>query len=149
MNCRTRQTGIVLIQSLVFVLIMTFIGLAAVRNASLEQRVADNLQTSAETFRAVENCMAKRLIVSDNPLTATCGEETPIDCDKLTSTQAANHRCCFRGSSPFLEETSDSLALTRWSYEVNSNGCADDPDFAARIGDNAPLHRVGFSTIRP
>lgn len=150
MNLHPAQTGIVLIQALVFVLILTFIGLAAVREAVLEQRVSRNLQASAEAFQAVENCLAERL--NGNPLDY-CGSETLANCNRMTEDQAANDICCILGNSSGSDlppsGSSVDIQVTRRYYEISSNGCADDPDYRDAIDAQTPRHRVGFFLVLP
>ena len=162
MNPRAKQTGIVLAQSLVFVLILTFIALAAVRNATLQQRISGNLSTTQQIFQATESCLAQRLTTG---LAAACSglpactATTPprlcidgkafVDCHD-SSGAAADDQCCLINTTEYREDTSVQISLTQRNIEINSIGCAGDPDFP-EIVDNPPppIHRVGFTAISP
>lgn len=159
MNPRPKQTGIVLAQSLVFVLILTFIALAAVRNATLQQQVSRNLNTAQQSFDATESCIARRLTTG---LAAACGGLPACDadtsshlcidgiafrsCHDLTADTVGLHQCCLINSVAFREDTSVHINLNQRNIEINSIDCPDPDDL---IPDKAPIHRVGFTVISP
>lgn len=53
-HASTHQRGAALIVSLVFLLIMTVLGVTAIRNTTLEERMAGNLRDSNLAFQAAE-----------------------------------------------------------------------------------------------
>ena len=163
MNPRPEQTGIVLAQSLVFVLILTFIALAAVRNATLQQRISGNLSTAQQSFQLLESCMAQRLTTglaaacsNSGTCTADTVEYTCIDgiqfrgCHLLPApTEATPHpQCCIISSTTFREDTSVHINLNQRNIEINSINCPD-PENLIPDNANAPIHRVGFTAISP
>lgn len=52
---RRRQTGTALVMALVFLLVLTILGLSAMRTSSLEQLMAGNVQESLRAFAAAES----------------------------------------------------------------------------------------------
>lgn len=50
-----RQRGVALVTSLVILLILTIIGIAAMRTSSLEERMAGNVQDTTYAFQAAES----------------------------------------------------------------------------------------------
>lgn len=56
-----RQRGIALAVALVFLVVLTIIGITAMQTNVLEQRMAGNIQTSNNAFQAAESGIAKAL----------------------------------------------------------------------------------------
>lgn len=53
-NSRVSQQGVALVISMLVLLVMTMIGLAAIRTTTLEEKMAGNLQDKAMAFQAAE-----------------------------------------------------------------------------------------------
>lgn len=56
-----RQSGIALVASLVILLILTIIGIAAMRTSSIEERMAGNIQDATYAFEAAESGLNRAL----------------------------------------------------------------------------------------
>jgi len=56
-----RQSGVALVAALAILLILTIIGVAAMRTSSLEERMAGNIQDSTYAFEAAESALNKAL----------------------------------------------------------------------------------------
>lgn len=56
-----RQSGAALVMSLVILLVLTIIGVAAMRTASLEERMAGNIQEATSAFHAAESGLNRAL----------------------------------------------------------------------------------------
>jgi len=69
-----RQSGVVLIIGLVFLMLMTVIGVAAIQSSTTQERMAGNAGDRAEVFQSAENALLE-------------GEDAVIDndCGSLTS----------------------------------------------------------------
>lgn len=59
-----RQSGAALVMSLVILLVLTIIGVAAMRTASLEERMAGNIQEATSAFLAAESGLNRALNTS-------------------------------------------------------------------------------------
>lgn len=53
----SRQKGTVLIVSLIFLLILTLLGVSSIRNTTLEERMAGNFRSSTAAFQASESAL--------------------------------------------------------------------------------------------
>ncbi len=69
-----RQRGAILIVALLILLVMTIIGVSAMRTTTLDERIAANTQYKTTTFQAAESALAaaSRFDVVDKCLTANC-----------------------------------------------------------------------------
>ena len=90
----TRQTGVALVTSLVFLVLLTIIGITAARMASMEERMASNMRDRDIALRAAEMTLrdAERDIMNAVPASArnisgcvgfvaNCGASTGTDVD--------------------------------------------------------------------
>lgn len=57
MKLRTRQTGFVLVMSLVFLLLLTILGVTAMSTTSLEEKMAHNIKDKNLSFHAAESAV--------------------------------------------------------------------------------------------
>ncbi len=65
MNMKNRQQGVVLIISLLILMVMTLIGISAISNTSMEERMSSNFQQSMVAFQASESTIQNVLIVGN------------------------------------------------------------------------------------
>lgn len=65
MYSRKSQQGIVLIVSLLILLVLTMIGISAISNTSLEERMSKNFQQSTMAFQASESAIQRVIVASD------------------------------------------------------------------------------------
>lgn len=63
---KNTQQGIVLIVSLLILLVLTMIGISAISNTSMEERMSNNFQQSMVAFQASESTI-QQVIVAGNP----------------------------------------------------------------------------------
>lgn len=66
MKIHSKQTGAVLITSLLILLVMTIIGVSSIGSTNLEERMAQNFQNIAITFQAAESAINK-VVNASNP----------------------------------------------------------------------------------
>lgn len=64
--CNKKQTGVALIASLLMLLVMTLIGLAALERTTTEENMAANSQQASMTFQAAEMAIQQFLNESDD-----------------------------------------------------------------------------------
>lgn len=68
----TRQSGVVLIVSLIMLLLLTLIGLSGIQTTMLEEKMASNALDRNIAFQAAESTLAKaEKFILDNAVTAT------------------------------------------------------------------------------
>ena len=92
--CHDRQKGVVLVIGLVFLLIMTIIGVSAIRSTTLDEKIAGNARDRSLAFQAAEAALrdAERDIWNSRPsharhihglthFTTDCGDSTAADTD--------------------------------------------------------------------
>ena len=66
-----RQRGIVLVVALLILMVMTIIGTSMLGTASLEERMAANLQTGNSTYQAADSCFKYTITTPDGQDIAT------------------------------------------------------------------------------
>ncbi len=71
-----QQSGTALIVSLVILLVLTIIGVSSISNTNLEERMAQNFQTSAITFQAAESAINS--IINASNRFSTAGDKNPF-----------------------------------------------------------------------
>jgi len=84
---RRAESGVVLIVGLVFLVLMTLIGVAAIQSSTMQERMAGNASDHNEVFQSAENVLIAgeaQVIGSDCP-TLTSGLADLPDPDQLTS----------------------------------------------------------------
>ncbi len=62
------QQGIVLVVSLLILVVMTILGVSMLSSATLEERMASNLQGQNLTFQTAESCIRMALLPANNNL---------------------------------------------------------------------------------
>lgn len=62
------QQGIVLVVSLLILVVMTILGVSMLSSATLEERMASNLQGQNITFQTAESCIRTALLSANNGL---------------------------------------------------------------------------------
>ncbi len=65
MNHKNRQQGVVLIISLLILLVMTMLGISAISNTSMEERMSNNFQQSMIAFQASESTIQSVFVAGD------------------------------------------------------------------------------------
>lgn len=79
----SRQRGIVLVVGLVFLLVLTIIGVTSLRTTTLEQRMAGNMQQKTVAFQDAET----RIAMMINDINSGATTLSPNDnCDTITPT---------------------------------------------------------------
>lgn len=82
MNTRKKEQGVVLIISLLILLVMTVIGISAISNTSMEERMSNNFQQSMVAFQSSESTIQSVFVAGDpggagatrNPFYATASD---------------------------------------------------------------------------
>ncbi len=62
---KNSQQGVVLIISLLILLVLTMIGISAISNTSMEERMSNNFQQSMMAFQASESAISKTIMNGD------------------------------------------------------------------------------------
>jgi type IV pilus assembly protein PilX len=87
------QGGAVLLTSLIFLLLLTFIGLSSLQNASLQEKMAGSLKLRNESFQTAEAALRVGESALSKALPEPC--TTPTSCappaEALTITRAGRH----------------------------------------------------------
>lgn len=85
-----RQQGIVLIVSLLILLVLSIIGISAISNTSLEERMSNNFQQSMVAFQASESAIQKIVVAGDPGGTgANSNPFYDVDADPLATAISA------------------------------------------------------------
>ncbi|MDZ4263377.1 MAG: PilX N-terminal domain-containing pilus assembly protein [Pseudomonadota bacterium] len=81
------QQGVVLIVSLLILLVMTMIGISALSNTSMEERMSNNFQQSMIAFQASESAIAQTIMKGDevSPSYSKVRDTNGISADPLLS----------------------------------------------------------------
>jgi len=82
------QQGIVLVVALLILVVMTILGVSMLSSATLEERMASNLQGQNLTFQTAESCIRTALLPANNALRDAAAINTdpvnvanlPLDC---------------------------------------------------------------------
>lgn len=137
---KSHQGGVALIVSLILLVIMTLLGLAAIRHVTLEERMATNSYDRSLAFQATESALraAELLIDAASPVPgANCGDVSNI---RLCPTPVA-------GTTPrWRLSKADATTMGLWKNATEiktSDGLAVTPQyFVEFMGADFPCHPV-------
>jgi type IV pilus assembly protein PilX len=129
-----KQHGMILIMCLVFLVLLTIIGVNAMSSAGLEERMASNTQSQIATFQVVESAIAETVaddtvfvnavnVVSGVTSTVTIGSHTASTTTTLSGAPqiTAGYSIGTFVSYPFSIEASSNNSATG-AYAKNTQG---------------------------
>jgi type IV pilus assembly protein PilX len=87
------QRGTVLLTSLIFLLLLTFVGLSSLQNATLQEKMAGSLKLRNESFQAAESALriGETALVGTLPEACTTLATCAPPAEALTVTNAGRH----------------------------------------------------------
>jgi hypothetical protein len=85
------ERGAALIMAMVILVMLTFIGLAALSTSSTELFLSSNYRRSLEAFHAAEGMMDAALVDTTNFVVPAGGAGTETDLADITDTNTSNH----------------------------------------------------------
>lgn len=97
-----RQSGAALITGLIFLVVLSMIGVTAARMSTLEERMSGNMRDRAIAMQAAELCLRDAEQDIRNAVSASARNISGItgffsDCGKATTTDATDDGLCYSG----------------------------------------------------
>ena len=138
-----RQTGAALAVGLVFLLVLTIIGISSLGTTSLEERMAGNLQEQTKAFQTAEAAVVRTLTVGGLSTGDVCNqtEQTFSDIDSYNQTTAVTCRDFLGTTDP--GRTTDTAYGGQTSFVhfgINSRGTTPT---AAQTTVNQGIYQLG------
>jgi type IV pilus assembly protein PilX len=143
---RSTQGGMALIVSLVFLLLMTLIGISSMQNATLQEKMAGSVKFRNESFQAAEAAMrvGEGAVAMAGYVLAKCAT-TPTDVKCLPPIDSGTVLTNGNGANGVLwVATTNGLYGVQLIYTLSGNSVVNSPC----TGASATLYRitgVGFS----
>jgi Tfp pilus assembly protein PilX len=143
MTLPVSQRGAALAVGLVFLLVLTIIGVSALSTTSLEERMAGNLQEQTKAFQTAEAAVVRTLNVSGLNTADVCNttEQTFTDIDTANQTTAITCRDFLGTTAP--GRTTDTAYGGETSFVhfgINSRG---ETPTKARVFVNQGVYQLG------
>ena len=131
-----RQDGAALIVSLILLVVLTLIGLGAMNQSSLEEKMASNMQRSVQAFQLAETSLA--LAFDDNDMWQTGGgvpktQDIDIDVANINDpgeTIEVEYESNYRGTGPVPADQLWSV-VTNETHHFDLEATATGPVFDA------------------
>ena len=145
-----RQTGVVLVVSLVMLLLLTLIGLTGTQVTSLEERMASNSRDQNMAFQAAESTLlAAEQFVLAAPNTAVFynGASGLLNFPPTFPTVDTQPEPDFFAANTWVDATSTSAAGYGANFVNNSGIAIVDPRYIIKRIDNNPGSGAGPETI--
>lgn len=139
-----QQSGAVLIISLIMLLVMTIIGVTAMRSSTLEEKMAANTMNYNITFHAAESAIENALddttslvqaIVTNSPVS--------VDLDVGDSSITSNADVTYLGSGIALGFSLGQNASAFSSYRFDATGTASRANSGANVSMSQGVRRIG------
>lgn len=138
------QSGAVLIISLIMLLVMTIIGVTAMRSSTLEEKMAANTMNYNITFHAAESAIENALddttslvqaIVTNSPVS--------VNLDVGDSSITSNANVTYLGSGIALGFSLGQNASAFSSYSFDATGTASRANSGANVSMSQGVRRIG------
>ncbi|WP_244158162.1 pilus assembly PilX family protein [Phytopseudomonas flavescens] len=93
-----KQNGMALFVSLIFLLLLTIIGVAAMRGAGMQEKMAGNTRLKNQSFQLAEAALreGEGVVANGNPSCSSCGDNgcRGPDTTTITSSAAGSSAAC-------------------------------------------------------
>ena len=139
-----RQSGAVLIVSLVMLLVMTIIGVTAMSSATLEEKMASNTMNYNVTFHAAESAIENALDDTSSLVQAILSESTvTVDLDIGDSSVTSSADVTYMGSGIAYGFSLGQNSSAFSSYRFDATGTASRSNSGANVSMSQGVRRIG------
>ena len=154
---RSRESGAVLVISLVLLVTLTLLGVAAMNTSQLEEKMAANTQESTRAFQAAETGISEAFADPNAWNTASTyvaivgTADGPGDTDANPDAQTALSTTFIGWSPPPPESLYSATSFQAAHFDFQSESCTDgsvtDADSDDSIVDDCAASDVGLSVV--
>ncbi len=139
-----KQSGSVLIISLILMLVLTIIGVTAMSSATMEEKMAANTMNYNITFHASESAVENALD-DTNVLVQAITTSAPVDVpiDMGDSSITSNAKITYLGSGIALGFSIGQNASAFSSYRFDATGTASRANVGASVSTSQGVRRIG------
>jgi hypothetical protein len=138
MNHNTKQSGVVLLTGMVFLLMLTVLGLSSMQSSTLESKIANNYNQANSVFQASESSISR---LSTNP---TTGSNVPNEVEDALASSATvklsniNDLCLDPHSGQDVRRTNNQKCDS--GYRIEARGRVRYLDETATMGSSMGLY---------
>ena len=139
-----RQTGTVLVISMLMLLVMTMLGVTTMRTANLEEKMSANAMNSNITLQASESAVDAALMDDNNIVQAlNTGVMITVPLDLGMTSVTARAQIIFTGATiaPGFSFGSNQGSFS--TYQFDATGVGEVPAFKAITTTTQGVYRVG------
>ncbi len=134
-SCIGRQSGAVLVVSLILLVVLTLLGLTSMRTTSLEEKMASNSQRSVAALQAAGSGLVDAL--QDDNL-STVGTMPAVT--KTMGGASVTYQSTYLGSTqPPLDARSSASELVAHHYDVQATGTVGSGHTASEVDVNGGM----------
>ena len=143
--CNNRQqSGAVLFVSLIMLLVLTIIGVTAMRSSTLEEKMAANTMNYGMTFHAAESAIENALDDTNSLVQAILTSDTitvDLDIGESSITSSADIKYLGSGIAYGYSLGQNSSAFS--SYRFDATGTANRTNSGAAVSMSQGVRRIG------
>lgn len=139
-----KQSGAVLVISLILLLVLTIIGVSSMRSATLEEKMAANNMNYGITFHAAESAIENALDDTDSLVQAILSNNTVqvnLNIGDTSVSSSANVKYLGAGIAYGFSIGQNSSAFS--SYRFDATGTASRTNTGANISMSQGVRRIG------
>jgi type IV pilus assembly protein PilX len=123
---QSKQSGAVLMLSLILIIVLTLIGITAMKTSTFEERMAFNLQDSNLAFQAAESALRE----AERTINAKTALPHELPCPDLADGGCSSIEVLI-GSSTAFDDVDDFRSMSYASWLANGQGIASPVDGTA------------------
>jgi type IV pilus assembly protein PilX len=139
-----RQSGAVLIVSLIMLLVLTIIGVTAMRSTTLEEKMAANIMNYNVTFHAAESAIENALDDTNSLVQAILTENTiSVNLDIGDSSITSSADVTYLGSGIAFGFSLGQNSSAFSSYRFDATGTATRDNNGANVSMSQGVRRIG------
>ena len=143
-NLAHRQSGAVLVISLILLLVLTVIGVTSMRSATLEEKMAANSMNYGVTFHAAESAIENALDDTNSLVQAILTSGTvAVDLDVGDSSVNSSANVTYLGSGIALGFSLGQNSSAFSSYRFDTTGTATRTNTGASVSVSQGVRRIG------
>jgi type IV pilus assembly protein PilX len=139
-----RQSGAVLFVSLIMLLVLTLIGVTAMRSSTLEEKMAANTMNHNITFHAAESAIENALDDTNSLVQAILTESTiSVNLNMGDSSVTSSADVTYLGSGIALGFSLGQNSSAFSSYKFDATGTASRANSGANVSMSQGVRRIG------
>lgn len=139
-----RQSGAVLIVSLIMLLVLTVVGVTAMRSSTLEEKMSANIMNYNVTFHAAESAIENALDDTDSLVQAILtSNKVTVDLDVGDSSIDSSADVTYLGSGIAFGFSLGQNSSAFSSYRFDATGTAIRDNSGANISMSQGVRRIG------